>query len=236
MEIIHESIVQKAKEFVSKHKGKLATAAGLAALAGGTYYAYKTGRLDPALKTAKEFFNKKNEETVKQPAGQKDLTAEAKTPVEQKDLAAETQKLDNQIKSHMGGSFESPDINHAKLGNKIVEVKAPAEQTVPKPDKVYPGHEINTGVTLPSGTHITNTGEVLNDKTVPKPENIISKGAKTFLNNVEKTAKYSLQPTESGIKATEFLDKITGQSEKIKPVPVPAFDTKIRKSFSYGLE
>ncbi len=204
MEIIHESIVQKAKEFVSKHKGKLATAAGLAALAGGTYYAYKTGHLDPALKTAKEFFNKKNEETVEQPA-------------EQKDLAAETQK-------------------HTNLGNKTVEVKAPAEQTVPKPDKVHPGHKINAGVTLPSGTHITNTGEVLNDKTVPKPENIISKGVKTFQNNVEKTAKYGLQPTESGIKAANFLDKITGQSKEVKPAPAPAFDTKIRKSYSYGLE
>ena len=40
MRVIQESIIEKAKDFISKHKGKLAAAAGLAALAGAGYYAY----------------------------------------------------------------------------------------------------------------------------------------------------------------------------------------------------
>ena len=46
MEIIQESVIEKAKKFIANNKGKLAALAGLAALGGGAYYAYKNGMLD----------------------------------------------------------------------------------------------------------------------------------------------------------------------------------------------
>ena len=49
MEIIQESIIKKAKKFIANNKGKLAALAGLAALGGGAYYAYKNGMLDDVL-------------------------------------------------------------------------------------------------------------------------------------------------------------------------------------------
>ena len=46
MQVIHESIVDKAKKFIANNKGKLAALAALGALGGAGYYAYKQGALE----------------------------------------------------------------------------------------------------------------------------------------------------------------------------------------------
>ena len=50
MQVIHESIADKAKKFIANNKGKLAALAGLAALGGAGYAAYKQGALEDAAK------------------------------------------------------------------------------------------------------------------------------------------------------------------------------------------
>ena len=54
MQVIQESVIEKAKKFVVNNKGKLAALAGLAAVGGAGYVAYKNGMLDNILNHEQE--------------------------------------------------------------------------------------------------------------------------------------------------------------------------------------
>ena len=59
MQVIHESVTEKAKKFVANNKGKLAALAALGALGGAGYVAYKHGAFadiaDNVANTSKDF-------------------------------------------------------------------------------------------------------------------------------------------------------------------------------------
>ena len=59
MQVIHESVTEKAKKFVANNKGKLAALAALGALGGAAYVGYKHGAFadiaDKFANTSKDF-------------------------------------------------------------------------------------------------------------------------------------------------------------------------------------